>query len=141
MLLSSAEQAGKTLTTSPHRSIIKTKKYPNILTNPTGANLTQRIVFSFEITRQSWRRKNIAVLEVVKQRFVTLLHISNQKIICLHEYFRDQWIVWRNLYNFSINTWVLLLHQVLTLVILANGDALFLIALILKSTWYFGWQC
>ena len=80
---------GKTLTTSLIVQLLK-QKYPNILTNPTGANLTQGIVSTFLNHTPVKGEKNIAVLEVDE---ATIKHITpyiQPKLFVFTNIFRDQ---------------------------------------------------
>ena len=80
---------GKTLTTSLIVQLLK-QKYPNILTNPTGANLTQGIVSTFLNHTPAKGEKNIAVLEVDE---ATIKHITpyiQPKLFVFTNIFRDQ---------------------------------------------------
>jgi len=80
---------GKTLTTSLIVQLLK-QKYPNILTNPTGANLTQGIVSTFLNHSPKAGEENIAVLEVDE---ATIRHITpyiEPKLFVFTNIFRDQ---------------------------------------------------
>ena len=80
---------GKTLTTSLIVQLLK-QKYPNILTNPTGANLTQGIVSTFLNHTPVKGEKNIAVLEVDEATIKHITPFIQPKIFVFTNIFRDQ---------------------------------------------------
>ena len=112
---------GKTLTTSLIVQLLK-QKYPNILTNPTGANLTQGIVSTFLNHSPKTGEKNIAVLEVDE---ATIRHITpyiEPKLFVFTNIFRDQMDRFGEIYT----TYQLMLDGAAfapSATILANGDA------------------
>ena len=80
---------GKTLTTSLIVQLLK-QKYPNILTNPTGANLTQGIVSTFLNHTPIKGEKNIAVLEVDEATIKHITPFIQPKLFVFTNIFRDQ---------------------------------------------------
>lgn len=80
---------GKTLTTSLIVQLLK-QKYPNILTNPTGANLTQGIVSTFLNHTPVKGEKNIAVLEVDEATIKHITPFIQPKLFVFTNIFRDQ---------------------------------------------------
>lgn len=112
---------GKTLTTSLIVQLLK-QKYPNILTNPTGANLTQGIVSTFLNHKPTKGEKNIAVLEVDE---ATIKHITpyiQPKLFVFTNIFRDQMDRFGEIYT----TYQYMLDGASfapEATILANGDA------------------
>ena len=112
---------GKTLTTSLIVQLLK-QKYPNILTNPTGANLTQGIVSTFLNHSPKKGEKNIAVLEVDE---ATIKHITpyiEPKLFVFTNIFRDQMDRFGEIYT----TYQFMLDGAAfapSATILANGDA------------------
>lgn len=112
---------GKTLTTSLIVSLLK-EKYPNILTNPTGANLTQGIISTFLSAKPKKGEKNIAVLEVDE---ATIKHITpyiQPKLFVFTNIFRDQMDRFGEIYT----TYQYMLEGASfapEATILANGDA------------------
>lgn len=112
---------GKTLTTSLIVQLLQ-EKYPNILTNPTGANLTQGIISTFLSSAPKKGEKNIAVLEVDE---ATIKHITpyiQPKLFVFTNIFRDQMDRFGEIYT----TYNLMLEGASfapEATILANGDA------------------
>ena len=80
---------GKTLTTSLIVQLLK-QKFPNILTNPTGANLTQGIVSTFLNHTPVKGEKNIAVLEVDEATIKHITPFIQPKLFVFTNIFRDQ---------------------------------------------------
>lgn len=112
---------GKTLTTALIVQLLK-QKYTNVLTNPTGANLTQGIVSTFLNHSPKKNEKNIAVLEVDE---ATIKHITpyiQPKLFVFTNIFRDQMDRFGEIYTtyqYMLDGAKLAPHAT----ILANGDA------------------
>ncbi|SBO16805.1 Mur ligase middle domain protein [Carnobacterium divergens] len=82
---------GKTLTTALTYQVLK-QKYPDIITNPTGANMQQGIISTF-LTHHSFKKtthKKIAVLEVDEGSLVHVTKYIKPKAILFTNVFRDQ---------------------------------------------------
>lgn len=112
---------GKTLTTSLIVQLLK-QKYPNILTNPTGANLTQGIVSTFLNHSPKSGEKNIAVLEVDEATIKHITPFIEPKIFVFTNIFRDQMDRFGEIYT----TYQYMLDGAAfapSATILANGDA------------------
>lgn len=112
---------GKTLTTSLIVQLLK-QKYPNILTNPTGANLTQGIVSTFLNHSPKSGEKNIAVLEVDEATIKHITPFIEPKLFVFTNIFRDQMDRFGEIYT----TYQYMLDGAAfapSATILANGDA------------------
>lgn len=82
---------GKTLTTALTFQVLK-QKYPNIITNPTGANMQQGIISTFLMHDSANQKdqKKIAVLEVDEASLVHVTKYIKPKAILFTNVFRDQ---------------------------------------------------
>ncbi|MGY3723895.1 UDP-N-acetylmuramoyl-L-alanyl-D-glutamate--2,6-diaminopimelate ligase [Granulicatella balaenopterae] len=111
---------GKTLTTSLIVQILK-QKYPNILTNPTGANLQQGIVSTFLGHKVKKGEKKIAVLEIDEATIKHITKFIQPKLFVFTNVFRDQMDRFGEIYT----TYNLMLEGVKDApeaIVLANGD-------------------
>lgn len=79
---------GKTLTTSLTYHVLK-QKYPDIVTNPTGANMAQGIVSTF-LEKTSGSGKKIAILEVDEASLIHVTKYIKPRFIVNTNVFRDQ---------------------------------------------------
>lgn len=79
---------GKTLTTALTVRVAK-EKYPTVLTNPSGSNMTQGIVTAF-ITNPRPHKKGLAVLEVDEAYVVRVTKYIQPIAIVMTNLFRDQ---------------------------------------------------
>lgn len=79
---------GKTLTTSLTYHVLK-QKYPDIVTNPTGANMAQGIVSTF-LEKASGSGKKIAILEVDEASLIHVTKYIKPRYIVNTNVFRDQ---------------------------------------------------
>ncbi|MGX7420552.1 MurT ligase domain-containing protein [Carnobacterium gallinarum] len=82
---------GKTLTTALTFQVLK-QKYPDIITNPTGANMQQGIISTFLTHDSSSKKgqKKVAVLEVDEASLVHVTKYIKPKAILYTNVFRDQ---------------------------------------------------
>ncbi len=111
---------GKTLTTSLIVQILK-QKYPNILTNPTGANLQQGIVATFLGHSVKKNEKKIAVLEIDEATIKYVTKFIKPKLFVFTNVFRDQMDRFGEIYT----TYNLMLEGVKNApeaIVLSNGD-------------------
>ncbi|MEG0475367.1 MAG: Mur ligase family protein, partial [Carnobacterium sp.] len=82
---------GKTLTTALTYQVLK-QKYPDIITNPTGANMLQGIISTF-LQHHSYTKndkKKVAILEVDEASLVHVTKYVKPKAIVFTNVFRDQ---------------------------------------------------
>lgn len=113
---------GKTLTTSLTYHVLQ-QKYPQILTNPTGANMVQGIVSAFlEAKGQTNSGKKLAVLEVDEASLIYVTKYIKPKFIVNTNVFRDQMDRFGEIYTIY-QKMVDGAAQAPEAVILANGDS------------------
>ena len=79
---------GKTLTTSLAFHVLQ-QKFPDIITNPTGANMAQGIISTF-LEKRSKNSKKVAILEVDEASLVHVTKHIKPRIIVNTNVFRDQ---------------------------------------------------
>ena len=111
---------GKTLTTSLIVQLLS-QQYDNILTNPTGANLTQGIISTFLDHTPMKNKKNIAVLEVDEATIKHVTKYIKPVLFVFTNVFRDQMDRFGEIYT----TYQLMLEGAAlapNATILANGD-------------------
>ncbi|MCH4170951.1 MAG: Mur ligase family protein [Lactobacillus sp.] len=80
---------GKTLTTSLIVKVLS-QQYNNILTNPTGSNMTQGIVTAFLAHSARGKAKKLAILEVDEANVAPICRYIKPKAFVLTNIFRDQ---------------------------------------------------
>lgn len=80
---------GKTMTTSLITQALN-KKYPNVLTNPSGSNMLQGIVTAFLTHRSNKTERKIAVLEVDEANVKLVTKYLKPSAFVLTNIFRDQ---------------------------------------------------
>lgn len=114
---------GKTLTTALTFQILK-QKYPDIITNSTGANMLQGIVSTF-LEHHSYKKsskKKVAILEVDEASLVYVTKYIKPKAIVFTNVFRDQMDRYGEIYT----TYQLMLDGAALApeaLIVSNGDA------------------
>lgn len=113
---------GKTLTTSLTYHVLQ-QKYPDIITNPTGANMAQGIISTFLEKRTTKKdAKKIAILEVDEASLVHVTKYIKPKIIVNTNVFRDQMDRFGEIYTIY-DKMVEGAMQAPDAMILANGDS------------------
>ncbi|MFD1671237.1 MurT ligase domain-containing protein [Agrilactobacillus yilanensis] len=80
---------GKTLTTALIVKVLS-QKYDEILTNPTGSNMTQGIVTAFLAHHHHRHNKKLAILEVDEANVAPVCRYITPKAFVLTNIFRDQ---------------------------------------------------
>lgn len=114
---------GKTLTTALTFQVLK-QKYPDIITNPTGANMLQGIISTF-LEHHSFKKsskKKVAILEVDEASLVHVTKYVKPKAIVFTNVFRDQMDRYGEIYT----TYQLMLDGAAlapAALIVSNGDA------------------
>lgn len=114
---------GKTLTTALTYQVLK-QKYPEIITNPTGANMLQGIISTF-LEHHSYTKnseKKAAVLEVDEASLIHVTKYIKPKAIIFTNVFRDQMDRYGEIYT----TYQMMLNGAALApdaLIVSNGDA------------------
>lgn len=129
---------GKTLTTSLAYNVLM-QKFPQVLTNPTGANMAQGIVSTF-LEKKSGKEKKVAILEVDEASLVHVTKYIKPRIIVNTNVFRDQMDRFGEIYTIydKMVEGAALAPEA---VILANGDSpMFNSREIVNNSIYFGFD-
>ena len=113
---------GKTLTTALIVQVLK-EEYSQILTNPTGSNMTQGIVSTFlQAKHPKYGENPIAVLEVDEANVKPVVEAIKPKMFVLTNIFRDQLDRYGEIYT----TYQKILNGILLApgeLLVANGDS------------------
>lgn len=112
---------GKTLTTALTVHILR-QKFPNVLTNPTGANMVQGIVSTFLSAKPQKGTEKFAVLEIDEASLSKVTEFIKPELFLFTNIFRDQMDRYGEIYT----TYKLIVAgaaKAPTATILCNGDA------------------